>query len=217
MPAAFVGIWLANAGKQSRSGAPQSPVSRSQPRETGPSELWHFGKRRTLKTRARIFRSIHPYAKSKRQLGVYLSAVFCVAVPLAQPARAQEPALRLSRRIALTGVFGRFDHLAIDLAGDRLFIAATGNHSVEAIHLKSDKVLQSIGGLGKPHGLAWVDSKLYVADGTLAELRVYAGSPLALAGSIKLSDAADDMVYDGAAVLSADEDDGQDRPRRAGW
>ena len=117
----------------------------------------------------------------------------------------------------MTGVFGRFDHLAIDLAGDRLLIAATGNHSVEAIHLKSDKVLQSIGGLGKPHGLAWVDSKLYVADGTLAELRVYAGSPLALAGSIKLSDAADDMVYDGAAVLSADEDDGQDRPRRAGW
>jgi 4-phytase/acid phosphatase len=100
----------------------------------------------------------------------------------------------------LTGVTGKFDHLAIDIAGNRLFIAATGNHSVEVIDLKTDKVQQSISGLGKPHGLAWVaaTNSLYVADGALAELRVYKGSPLALAGKIKLSDDADDMVYDEA-------------------
>jgi DNA-binding beta-propeller fold protein YncE len=84
-----------------------------------------------------------------------------------------------------------------------LFVAATGNHSVEAIDLKTDKVEQSIGGLGKPHGLAWVEAtgSLYIADGSLAELRVYKGRPLKLAGSIKLSDDADDMVYDDAHHL----------------
>jgi YVTN family beta-propeller protein len=100
-------------------------------------------------------------------------------------------------------VQGKFDHLAIDITGNRLFIAATGNHSVEVIDLKTNKVRQSIVGLGKPHGLAWVATtgSLYVADGALGELRVYKGTPLALAGKIKLSDDADDMVYDDANHL----------------
>jgi DNA-binding beta-propeller fold protein YncE len=105
----------------------------------------------------------------------------------------------LSRTIALPGVSGKFDHFAIDLAGQRLFCAATGNHSVEVIDLKTGRVEQSIAGLGKPHGLVWIPGSLYVADGTLGELRLYKGSPLALAGKIKLSDDADDMVYDDAS------------------
>ena len=117
-----------------------------------------------------------------------------------QTIAAQTPpsTMRVAKTITLAGVQGKFDHLAIDIAGDRLFIAATGNHSVEVIDLKTDKVQQSIAGLGKPHGLAWVaaTSSLYVADGALAELRVYRGTPFALAGTIKLSDDADDMVYD---------------------
>lgn len=115
------------------------------------------------------------------------------------PAQNSTP-LTLSRTISLPGVAGKFDHLAIDAARSRLFIAATGNHSVEVIDLQSGKVQQSITGLGKPHGLAWVAAtgSLYIADGSLAELRVYKGSPLALTGKIKLSDDADDMVYDEA-------------------
>jgi len=119
-------------------------------------------------------------------------------------ANAQAPApLFVSRTIPLTCVAGKFDHLAIDEAGGRLFIAATGNHSVEVVDLKTDKVEQSIAGLGKPHGLAWLAAtgSLYVADGSLGELRVYKGTPLALAGKIKLSDDADDMVYDEADRL----------------
>jgi DNA-binding beta-propeller fold protein YncE len=93
--------------------------------------------------------------------------------------------------------------LAIDEAGNRLFIAATGNHSVEVVSLRTDQVEQSIAGLGKPHGLAWVAAtgSLFVADGSLGELRVYRGTPLALSGKIKLSDDADDMVYDEAGHL----------------
>jgi DNA-binding beta-propeller fold protein YncE len=116
------------------------------------------------------------------------------------PAQTPAPAMQLSKTIVLSGITGKFDHLAYDPLGNRLFVAATGNHSVEVVDLKTDKIQQSIGGLGKPHGLAWVSStgSLYVADGSLAELQVYKGAPLALAGKIKLSDDADDMVFDEA-------------------
>ena len=132
--------------------------------------------------------------------GLARTAVSCAIGVMALGACAQAPVLKLSRTISL-GSAGKFDHLAIDLAGNRLFVAATGNHSVEVIDLKTDKVQQSITGLGKPHGLAWVGGSLYVADGTLKELQVYSGAPLALAGKIKLSDDADDMVYDAPSHL----------------
>jgi len=49
--------------------------------------------------------------------------------------------------------------------------------------------------------MGWLDGSLYVADGALGELMVYNGTPLALAGTLKLSDDADDMVYDEASHL----------------
>jgi DNA-binding beta-propeller fold protein YncE len=129
--------------------------------------------------------------------------VFLLFVTAVSASSQPSSPLQLRQTIPLPGVSGKFDHFAIDLAGKRLFAAATGNHSVEVIDLKSGQVAQSIGGLGKPHGLAWVEEtrSLYVADGTLAELRVYQGAPLKLAGAIKLSDDADDMVYDAGHQL----------------
>jgi DNA-binding beta-propeller fold protein YncE len=122
---------------------------------------------------------------------------FGISIGFGSAVAQQTPPLVLQQTIPLPGIAGKFDHFAIDIAGKRLFTAATGNHSVEVIDLVTGKVAQSIPGLGKPHGLAWVASNhtLYVADGALAELRQYRGSPLELAGSIKLSDDADDMVY----------------------
>lgn len=113
------------------------------------------------------------------------------------------PLLRLTKTVVLSGVQGKLDHFAVDLAGNRLFLAATGSGSVEVIDLKADKVQQSLGGLVKPHGLAWDASTgtLYVTDGALAELLAYKGSPLAVAGTIKLSADADDMMYDAASHM----------------
>ena len=128
-----------------------------------------------------------------------IALFFAISIGVGSALAQQRPPLVLDHTIPLPGIAGKFDHFAIDIAGKRLFAAATGNHSVEVIDLATGKVSQSISGLGKPHGLAWVASNqtLYVADGTLAELRQYRGSPFELAGSIKLSDDADDMVYNG--------------------
>jgi hypothetical protein len=64
----------------------------------------------------------------------------CLLASCAISSAQSTPPLSLNRTIPLTGVTGKFDHLAIDTAGNRLFIAATGNHSVEVIDLKTDKV-----------------------------------------------------------------------------
>jgi DNA-binding beta-propeller fold protein YncE len=106
--------------------------------------------------------------------------------------------LVMQQTIVLAGVTGKFDHFAIDDAGNRLFAAATGNHSVEVVNLVTGKTEQSIGGFGKPHGVAWVSAsrRLFVADGGKGELDMLAGSPLRIVQRIPLSEDADDVVYD---------------------
>ena len=113
------------------------------------------------------------------------------------------PPLNLQRTIALPIGTGKFDHFAFDLNAGRLFIAASGNHSVEVLDLNPGKVMESLTGISKPHGLAWVaaTSQLYVADGTQGDLKIFAGSPLHQVKSITLSDDADDMVYDTKSKL----------------
>ncbi len=111
--------------------------------------------------------------------------------------------LTLAKTLELPPGTGKFDHFAIDLKAKRLFIAATGNHTVEVFDLHAGKVTDSISGLGKPHGLAWIPeaSRLYASDGTQADLKIYDGAPFKLAKSIPLSDDADDMVFDAKTKL----------------
>jgi DNA-binding beta-propeller fold protein YncE len=113
------------------------------------------------------------------------------------------PPLTLQRTLALPGVTGKFDHFAYDQSGNRLFAAAAGNHSVEVIDLSSGKVVESLTGLGKPHGLAWMAEakRLFASDGVQGDLKIYDGAPLKQMKSIELSDDADDMIYDAKTKL----------------
>jgi DNA-binding beta-propeller fold protein YncE len=113
------------------------------------------------------------------------------------------PPLTPQPTIALPIGTGKFDHFAFDQKANRLFIAATGNHSVEVLDLNSGKITESLTGIGKPHGLAWVHTTglLYASDGTQGDLKIYSGSPLNLDKSVQLSDDADDMVYDAKSKL----------------
>ena len=75
-------------------------------------------------------------------------------------ARAIEPApLTIEAKIPLGDVRGRIDHLAIDDARQRLFVAELGNNSLSIVDLKGQKVLHRITGLNEPQGvvtsLAW--------------------------------------------------------------
>src|SRR5271165_1138096 len=126
-------------------------------------------------------------------------AIMFGAVTCSAPAQSDSP-LKLINTISLPGVAGKFDHFAYDAIGHRLFAAATGNHSVEVIDLQTGKVTQSITALAKPHGLAWIadTGRLYASDGSQADLKVYQGSPFKQIADVKLSDDADDMIYNAA-------------------
>lgn len=108
------------------------------------------------------------------------------------------PALALERVIPLPQVSGRIDHLAVDAARSRLFVAELGNGTVEALDLASGRSLGRIGGLKEPQGLGYLPGRdeIVVASGGDGMLRFYHAADLKLAGALKLGEDADDVRVD---------------------
>src|SRR3981189_2462636 len=92
---------------------------------------------------------------------VTLAAAALTLVSL-QAASGQTP-LTLVGTIDLPGVEGRIDHLAVDMAAQRLFVAALGNNTVEVLDLKSGTHLKSVPGFKEPQGIAVVPEAKLVA------------------------------------------------------
>jgi YVTN family beta-propeller protein len=111
--------------------------------------------------------------------------------------RAQQ-ALQLEATIPLGDVRGRIDHMAIDLARQRLFVAELGNDSVGVVDLKERKVIHRIAGLSEPQGVGYVPSTdtLYVANGRDGSLRLFDGAQYAEAARINLGGDADNVRVD---------------------
>jgi DNA-binding beta-propeller fold protein YncE len=61
-------------------------------------------------------------------------------------------ALSLKTHIALPGVDGRMDHFGVDLKGQRLFVSALGNHTVEVLDVQGGRRLQTLSNLEEPQG-----------------------------------------------------------------
>lgn len=62
------------------------------------------------------------------------------------------------QRIPLPRVQRRIDHFAVDPAGQRLFVSALGNHTLEVLDVAAGKRIASIPGLDEPQGVAYVPS-----------------------------------------------------------
>jgi YVTN family beta-propeller protein len=95
-------------------------------------------------------------------------------------------------------VAGRIDHMSIDVKGQRLFVAALGNNTLEVIDIKNAKLLQTIPGLREPQGIAYVPNtnRIYVANGADGSLRVFDGSSFQLIKTVPYADDADNVRYD---------------------
>ena len=106
--------------------------------------------------------------------------------------------LRMLQSIPITGVEGRIDHFSIDVKGQRLFVAALGNNSVEVIDLSQGKRIHSITGLKEPQGLLYASdlNQLFVANGEDGTLRVFDTKSFALITSLKLGTDADNVRFD---------------------
>ena len=89
---------------------------------------------------------------------------------------------------------GDFDHFALDLAGQRLFLAAEDNSAVEVLDLRTNKLIHTINGPKKPHSLAYRADlkKLFVVDGDARrQVEIYEGDSYRASGSIPLAANAD--------------------------
>src|SRR5262245_9840305 len=106
--------------------------------------------------------------------------------------------LQLEEKIPLGDVSGRIDHLAIDLARHRLFVAELGNDTVAVIDLDGRKVQHLITGLKEPQGLGYVASSdtLFVANAADGSVMLFQGESYSQAGQIHLGTDADNIRVD---------------------
>jgi hypothetical protein len=72
-------------------------------------------------------------------------AVLVGALALPVAIRAGEP-LQPVQKIPLPGVEGRIDHMSADVQGQRLFVSALGNNTLEVLDLKAGKRLARLTG-----------------------------------------------------------------------
>jgi len=105
--------------------------------------------------------------------------------------------MELERKIALPSVSGRIDHLAVDVAHQRLFVAELGNGSVDRIDLSSGE-RRRIDGLNEPQGIAYLPDRdeLVVASAGDGSVRFFDASSLMPLGSVALGDDADNVRVD---------------------
>jgi hypothetical protein len=106
--------------------------------------------------------------------------------------------LLLEKEIALPGVEGRIDHFSVDAPGQRLFIAALENGSIEILDTRKGERTAEIKGLEEPQGV-YCDSKtdrLYVATGGDGKLRIYDEKSLTVRETLEFGGDADNVRYD---------------------
>jgi DNA-binding beta-propeller fold protein YncE len=106
--------------------------------------------------------------------------------------------LKLVQTIPLGRVEGRIDHMSADVKGQRLFVAALGNNTLEVVDLAQGKQIRSVTGLHEPQGVAYLPEldQVAVANGDDGMLRVFDAKSFAIASSVTLGDDADNVRYD---------------------
>lgn len=119
-------------------------------------------------------------------------------VLVVDPDRAQtSEVLTLETRIPLPDVKGRIDHFGVDVKGQRLFVAAVENHTVEVIDLKSG-VRRPLTGLAEPQGVFYDPSTnhLFVACALDGATKIFDGTTFQTLATVKFPDDADNIRYD---------------------
>ena len=131
--------------------------------------------------------------------GVMLAAL--AAIFLAGDAEgeiADVPSVQLEVKIPLGDVRGRIDHMVVDLARHRLFVAALGNDTLAVVDLEAKRLDRFIGELPEPQGLGYdpATDTLYVANAGDGSVRLFKGAELSPVGRIELGSDADNIRVD---------------------
>jgi YVTN family beta-propeller protein len=135
------------------------------------------------------------WPKMNKHLALLALAMALLAAQDQAATQGDTPALKLEAKIPIGNVSGRIDHMAIDLARQRLFVAELGNNTVGVVDLNSRNVLRTMTGLKEPQGVAYLPSMetLYVANGGDGSVRQFRGPDYVATGQIDLGDDADNI------------------------
>ncbi len=130
--------------------------------------------------------------------------VLLLFVMLTLSVQAADPPLNLIQTIPLTGVQGRFDHFAIDAAGNRLFVAALGNNTLEVVDLTTGQRIRSLSGMAKPTGVLYLreSNQLLVANGDDGTLKILSGTDFKLHQNLAALADADNLRIDPKTKLA---------------
>jgi DNA-binding beta-propeller fold protein YncE len=133
------------------------------------------------------------------RVGQLLRSVVVAAVVTTSPGLSHA-AIELVDQIELPDMKGRIDHMAIDVPGSRLFVAALGSDAIEVVDPKERKRVMRLRGR-EPQGLAYLPSAqhLLIANGGSGTIDVYAGD-LRKGGLTDLPDV-DNLRLDGKTGL----------------
>jgi len=128
------------------------------------------------------------------------SAVLVTCCACVTAVKGEEKAFKLKQTISLPGVEGRIDHLALDTPGERLFVCALGNNTLEVLDLRKGERIHSITGLGAPQGIAYIPelNRIFVANDKGGILKIYDAKSFQTVGELNFEDDADNVRYDAA-------------------
>lgn len=100
--------------------------------------------------------------------------------------------------IPMANVEGRIDHMAVDLAHKRFYVAALVNNTLEVLDLRAGKVSQTVTGLKEPQGVVFVPDTgtLYVTTGGDGKCLAFSGDPLTRTAEADAGADADNIRYD---------------------
>lgn len=106
--------------------------------------------------------------------------------------------LRFEKAIPLLGVEGRIDHLAADVKGNRVFLAALGNNTLEVLDVRTGVRITSVGGLREPQGLAFLPplNRIAVANAIDGKCRLFDATTFKPVGEMDFSGDADNVRFD---------------------
>lgn len=127
-----------------------------------------------------------------------LAIVIAVAGSCFAVAVAGDGGIQLNRTIPLPGVEGRIDHFDFDAAGERLFLCALGNNTVEVLDLRKGERVHTISGLEAPQGIAYIpeNNRLFVANDKGGICKIYDAKSFQPVGEMNFKDDADNVRYD---------------------
>jgi DNA-binding beta-propeller fold protein YncE len=118
------------------------------------------------------------------------------------PINEESQPLVLVRIIPLPGAEGRFDHMAVDVKGSRIFAAIYGNDTVEVMDVRRATRIHTIrGGLNEPQGVAYIpeSNRIVVSNSGTGACQIFDGETYKLIGTVKFSADSDQLRYDPAS------------------